>query len=868
MNVFGNTPNITMFATGYQQSATQQTIGLVVPMSLLNAIPAATLRVTIGGDDSSFDLAAPVAPATTTPLTVVPGSGHEAAWEGIMATPAPDLAGYVDAEGQSFGAANRELVIDLERLLPNIDLPQVATTTIIVQIPVILNNDSVPLNLWVGDVRILTDVELMLQPGTDTVSIAYGDPVVFVDLLPLRNITIREDRAGAFGTSPSTFWVRIEAPLNYRWHQPAVALANHTGATWGTSNVVINSIISVPGEQIGHLTRNALYVEVTVTGASAFARSFDLSGLELRPEFGNERRGEVSVHVSTLPGVPSQVLPLPFPAPNANRHPSAWMPDGGLFQQRSIVVGNRVATALEAEALGDDLPAIRTGMLNQFLVQSAGFDNAVPAEHVEFIFNEAGIQGLRTAVVEVKELAPGVWSNAFGDRLEFTFEQEGVALVGAIARAGRTADHFDNSDAFQWTGGFLRDAVPATATTPGLPAINLIDLDDIIINPNGVAVQVPSLTDANRFTATRVLQIQFWVSVQGGFAVDNDEVVVTIGGPGATLLPAAQREVVVGIPHDPASLQVVDGAIELSADNVVGSVAQRSLNEIELTIYEPHLLPTNAVINFGIEGRGVNRGLGLHLDASRTAVVGGEGLVLGPVTRANTGDGVQSGNWLQVQILRTPDVDMNDGPITITLTDVVVTGTLVAGVQYYAFAQGTAIVDNLGVGVGRFGDTPYFAEIVSNVRSEGGAREVIISIHDRLPGVDQEPIAFRSITGQNVGLVSARAFAILLGATVEDIEWNAETNTATLRANHVDGRPVVVSYQDGGTNVNVTIGGVPQAETDLARWAGPLTGVTPGNLPVVNINGNTFLPFRAMANIFGYNVEMVTSFSIRFFVAN
>jgi len=133
---------------------------------------------------------------------------------------------------------------------------------------------------------------------------------------------------------------------------------------------------------------------------------------------------------------------------------------------------------------------------------------------------------------------------------------------------------------------------------------------------------------------------------------------------------------------------------------------------------------------------------------------------------------------------------------------------------------------------------------------------------DRFPGVVGQPIFFRD----GVGYVSLRAFALLIESDPEtEIVFNSPVaGWATVTGRHTDGSTVTLSVTSNDTRAAVTINGVNQAETDLAGWAGPLSGRARGQLRTINEGGNIFLPFRAVSNIFGYDVEMLDSITVQF----
>ena len=133
---------------------------------------------------------------------------------------------------------------------------------------------------------------------------------------------------------------------------------------------------------------------------------------------------------------------------------------------------------------------------------------------------------------------------------------------------------------------------------------------------------------------------------------------------------------------------------------------------------------------------------------------------------------------------------------------------------------------------------------------------------DTFPGVTGPPIIFRD----GVGYVSLRAFAILIESDpATEILFNSpQAGWATVFGTHTDGRRVGIAVTSNDPRVSVTFNGVAHSEFDLATWAGPLSGRSRGQLRTRNEGGNIFLPFRAVSNIFGYDVSMVDSNTVQF----
>ena len=144
----------------------------------------------------------------------------------------------------------------------------------------------------------------------------------------------------------------------------------------------------------------------------------------------------------------------------------------------------------------------------------------------------------------------------------------------------------------------------------------------------------------------------------------------------------------------------------------------------------------------------------------------------------------------------------------------------------------------------------------------GELRSFPVRTTDNFPGVTGPPILFRD----GVGYVSLRAFAILIESDpATQIMFNSPiAGWATVVGYHTNGSEVSLAVTSNDPRVSVTINGVQHSEIDLAAWAGPLSGRARGQLRTINEGGNIFLPFRAVSNIFGYDVAILDSNTVQF----
>jgi len=147
------------------------------------------------------------------------------------------------------------------------------------------------------------------------------------------------------------------------------------------------------------------------------------------------------------------------------------------------------------------------------------------------------------------------------------------------------------------------------------------------------------------------------------------------------------------------------------------------------------------------------------------------------------------------------------------------------------------------------------------------AREpVIINRDDEIPGVTGEPFLFHRIAGRNVGLISIRAIIYVIGSDPDyDLLRNEPVpGWVTIRGHNAAGEEVTLATSSGDTSIIVTVNGERHPVTDIAEWAGEETGVPAGELPAYTIDRNLFLPLRVVANVFGYDMEVISGSEVIF----
>jgi len=721
------------------------------------------------------------------------------------------------------------------------------------------------------------------------------------DIVALPGIRLSENQFGNFGRSLNNFnratnddappsnpavtnWttVRLEAPLGYDWHvttgfRPTFGLVDYN-TRWGGARTITEAMVEMYGpitEFVNGVRQQVLYLRLNTPEAwsvgARLPRQLDIRNLHLVSTTDNARLGGVDINVSTLYQLPRNLETTAGAVPRVNR-PESPRP---MFRTESLRVGNRVAPGLTAERVQDEPIAIRTGFTN-FSVPATpvpmwGHNN----RPIQLVDGTQGNRGVQTATIRIYENAPGAWGNIIGDALDFTFEQDGVDIIGAAARLGRTgADYparnmFPGSNDYRWEGDFMpwgEDLIEAARRST----------THTLLTPGRFRVTVPQIPgddiaqqQARRLRYIRSLEVTFWISVTGGFEVNNpgETVDVTISGPGAAGIPAAQRVIPVALPVDPVSLYLPDGPVEFQTD-VLSTVSNHSISDIEVTIYEPHNLVEGNVIVVRVGGiQASDRAFGLHAFASNVSH-DAVGLVLGNVVRPPAENiSATAGSTFLIPIQRVPNVGDNDGPITITFSGVTVSGTVVPNVEYYVIVHGNAIADNFYLGnrpgVGQFAIEPYFAYagsyvegILDNAPGQTGpqapTREFFLTEGVPFGGVE-EPLYWYIVGRNRVGMVSIRAFAYLVGGEDADFDWDSATRVGSVSSLNRHGEPVAISVTEGNPRANIRTGAGDQS-VDMADYVRGLSGPT-GSVYPINRGGRLYLPLRFVAELFGYRVE-------------
>jgi len=704
--------------------------------------------------------------------------------------------------------------------------------------------------------------------------------------------------------------IRLEAPVNYTWaNVNNMEVHAERSSSWPGEGTGMDFTVQSRWERVGReQERHVLYVSVDTAGRQGLMlpERLEIRNLDLVADRDNAPWDEtISVHMSTInpvtwgttddgmrrvvtsPAQPvlgvHQITSRPYTATPDERN------DGNRprLQATSIVVGTRRAPGMAfTTAPNTDIPTIASGILEGTGAQAVG---------------------QLSAILYLRELQVDSWARTINHRVLFTFP-EGVTATGVefshgLNATGATYVNADPRVRFDRHNGPTGSAQVATSDNAGnfwrnrasaIPSVNFatgasVIRENVRITPAGVEVTIPN-TRPHLNMDTLGMYIRFELSVEAGWAARNgDTIYVTICETtrGLDRLPEAQWSIPAAYVVDPFSLRMVTGVTELET-NPVGVRPNVEISDIEITVRDPHMLNIGDTFRITMQGLEANQILGLNLYANPAVTSSADSLVLGPVrwVTAPAVGGVHAPGFLEFTIVRVPPSHLDLAYETITLTGVRVTGNIVPDVEFHAVLSGTAVAgnrigshpigqfpDNL-TGFGLFGGLPYtdlavvyYTGMVADDGTStnfGGQGNITPPPQHRefrlVEGVPfggvAEPLIWHIVGPNRVGMVSMRAFAVMIGADPdEDIVWNSTDRVAEVRGVHFDGvTPIGIAVQMGNTNATVVHGTAAPRTVDIATAVGELSGPAGTVQPLV-FNDHVYLPLRFMAETFGYTVE-------------
>lgn len=741
-------------------------------------------------------------------------------------------------------------------------------------------------NLW-SEVAVLVDRNLV-QGVTQGVNISRaGDPVSFSAAAPVGTIRIQERAAGVLAgneghvldlpvgaplnaprSRAGELAIRLTAPRGYTWHTTGIrALANsgsahYEGLTIGTTlgGIIENPLYASTGNPMAAEVEG-LYVLQTVSQRHELIILLDndraapgnplrnvpdtleISGLWLIPAPGAPATGDVNIDVAlgyrgaNITNAAGEVTGFhPF---NANPGTGLINRNNDDWRLNNITVANRAVSTVDIVDPGE-IRTFASGRRNTDWTQG----------------------GYHT--VRLQENAPGALFGSI-NTISFTLTQPGVQFYNVQYRIPGTQGDWRNIEgsASHLVGRTHFSSDRADITPMPLPA-----------------------------GQTRRLEVRFNLSIEAGFVgkYNTDEISVLVSGAGFG------GTVTIAEVFDPVDVVPVSRT-DVDTGNIFNVINPTELANVVIYEAEPGLLEVGHQIWVYMVGTQRGRPVPFHwaevmFDTNRNPTVNAESnLALAPADIRTVDVGGRMVDMFVFEVI-SPSIGT---PGVITLTDNFVMGNVAPGVEYMLVVTGPQIAANSNIVFaagdndytpftaldnvnGLFDTLPYSAEIVrfgtfeTEIQPPGGWQpppthqpqlpplppRQSVWLNREIPflaGTElvQAPVIFRTVAGTGVGFVSLRAFAYLTNSEI--LMDTPVQGQVTIQGLHSDGvRPVSVTVATNHSLINV-ITGETLLQWDIATLAGAATGVPAGGLTVINYQGRLYLPFRAVANAFGYDVR-------------
>jgi len=511
--------------------------------------------------------------------------------------------------------------------------------------------------------------------------------------------------------------------------------------------------------------------------------------------------------------------------------------------------------------------------------------------------------GVPTATLIIEEDSPGAFSVGFGTPIHFDFLDDdgnphpGVRVLGVQARAGNdnigryrgnfrgffeggsAANGFSNADWNRERQNWMTFAGWMNALDnrlPVAPGVGRVSAD------GRTTIYLPSQTISD-VGGPAALEIRFWLSLEAGYEWKyGDGVYVTISGGGVSNLQDEYRRVRVGNAVDPIQTNVTGGTfpvLEVETGRLYNIVGRTALSDVEIDIIDPNAFRMGQELWVYVTSDVLARAGDVSLAGIPTINVEGSTL------RFDSGRFVQTqvvgGNTaVAFTVIRTATA--GDEPVA-TISNLAVEGSVFPGINYQIVVTGPSIANNeqsifdqfMGnahggvlrhMNRGVFTSLPYHGTFIVNASDglgnfDGSGPQVgptgrEFRLVEGVPfGGVAEPLIWNIVGPNRVGMVSMRAFAVLIGANPEqDIVWNSADRIAEVRGLHFDGvTPIGVAVRIGGTGASVMHGDAHR-EVDIATAVNFLSGPAGSVTPLV-FNDHVYLPLRFMAETFGWTVE-------------
>ena len=658
--------------------------------------------------------------------------------------------------------------------------------------------------------------------------------------------------------------------------------------------------------------RHELTVIVPVTGrpntaVAAVPAALRLEGLRLIPTEQAPREHNVNIDVSVarvrldsgegsstlnFNGLPDSLRLEHFGNSYDNR--LMWPTNNNYIHRASSVhVATRSQAELTLQTYGDEVE-FRSGLQGEWMYDRQQYNGNQPGGRVTGAPGDYRV----TQRLQLFENVPNALGLSPGAPVTFTFPQ-GVEILGAHYRIVNHANgNVINPWRTQW-----RNSVAGTTEWN----------QELSLSANTATFR--HILDAVPAGGTlrRRIEVEFSLSVAPGFfAEHSDQVVVTVGGAGVNNLPTAARTLSIANVYDPIHVELLGGPLTFEAGetgrvhNLPGRVP---IGDLLIAETAGGMLSMGETIIVYASGSFMPRAEDLAFHSGQARTDGSSGLSLSNPREIMVNVNGRLIRAVEFEVIGESSPDDDGGYITLTGNwiagfvypeeeyYIVVTGTAVGGTTqlmaaYRAEEQGgrnTRAAEE-GRSVGMFNMRPYGVRFIDFIA--GGPdvglpglgtgtgqfqpphlpSEIRILTTDPFTTTRDDgahtinpPVVFREFPSVNpaisggpttsVGFVSLRVFADIAGAEV--LENYPGAGEVTIRGLHSDGqRTVTVTVRTGNRFIGVYVSGGTHRAWDIAEFSGHLTNVPYGQIATINYQDRLYLPFRAVANAFGYDLRV------------
>ena len=500
--------------------------------------------------------------------------------------------------------------------------------------------------------------------------------------------------------------------------------------------------------------------------------------------------------------------------------------------------------------------------------------------------------GVVTSTLIIQENIAGAFTVGFGSPINFEFLDEngnphpGIRILGVQARAGNNGlNDARNRDDGTFYGGHRNNWFTFNGWLSALDQRLPVSPNVGRLTDSAATLYITSqtITDVRNAGA---LEIRFWLSLEAGYEWKyGQDVVVTLSGAGINNLPESERQVVIGRAVDPIQTNVTEAnfpSLAVETGTLYNIIGREAIEDVIVDVINPNAFTIGDELWLYVTSDVLARARDLNLSGIPTLVVEGSALRFDTGRLVNPLEGTPA---VVFTVTRQPNA--GEEP-TVTISNLAVEGQVFPGVEYQIVVSGTTIANNdqvvfhaltqrnqaygtqmRSMNRGVFTSLPYHGTVVTNdgagrwdgAPGTGGDNNVApppsrneFRLQEGVPfGGVADPLIWHIVGPNRVGMVSLRAFAVLIGASDDQIVWDEAARTAQIHAPNFNGDTVGIRVEIGNTTATVQIAGENQF-VDIATAVNFLSGPA-GTVEPLMINDRVYLPLRFVAETFGFTVE-------------